>query len=81
MLQERITHLLPIQQTSLMLCLTFMIKMVLKASGADVTDAIDHHKQLETARLAAIAQQAWVHLDSIASQTLPIAHVRAEKRL
>ena len=48
--------------------------------GADVTDALDHYQQLEAERLASIAQQAHIHLDSAATQTLPIAHARAAKQ-
>ena len=47
---------------------------------ADVTDAIDHYQQLEAARLAHIAQQARVHLDSVASQGLQLAHVRVGRQ-
>ena len=48
--------------------------------GADVNDALDHYQREEAERLASIAQQAHVHLDSVASQTLPIAHAIAEKQ-
>jgi len=48
--------------------------------GADVTDALNHYQREEAERLASIAQQAHVHLDSVASQTLPIAHAVAAQR-
>ena len=48
--------------------------------GATVTDALDQYQKLEAERLAALAQQAHVHLDSITSQTLPIAHESAARR-
>ena len=48
--------------------------------GAIVTDALDHYQQFEAERLASIAQQSHVHLESAASQTLPIAHAIAEQQ-
>ena len=48
--------------------------------GSVVNDALDNYQRQEAERLASIAQQAHVHLDSIASQTLPIAHDRSEKQ-
>ena len=45
-----------------------------------MTDAMDHHKQTEAATQASIALHAQTHLDSVASQTLPIAHARAERQ-
>ena len=48
--------------------------------GADVTDALDQYQRQEAERLASIAQQAHVHLDSVASQTLPIANAIAAQR-
>ena len=48
--------------------------------GADVSDAVDHYQQLEAARLASITQQAHVHLDSVGTQGLSIAHAKAEQQ-
>ena len=39
---------------------------------------MDHYQELEAERLASTAQQAHIHLDSVASQTLPIAHAIAD---
>ena len=48
--------------------------------GADVTVALDHYQRLEAEKLAAIAQQAHLNLDSAATQTIDIAHARAAKQ-
>ena len=46
--------------------------------GADVADALEHYQQLEAERLADSAHQVHDHLEVVAQQGMPLAHVRAQ---
>ena len=48
--------------------------------GADVADALDHHKQAEESKLTDISRQVRSHLYSVASRGLPLAHDRAQRQ-
>ena len=49
--------------------------------GADVADALAHYQQLEAERLADSAHQVHDHLEAVAQQGPPLAHVRAQSEV
>ena len=67
-----------------MLIQMIQMMMIVRGQGdevaADIYDAVDHNQQLEDMRSQAMALQAEIHLNSVASQGLQLAHVRAERQ-